>query len=513
MELSRDSAPLFDRLAEVASRKPASFHVPGHKAGAGIGGAEAEIFTRIMTIDYTEATGLDDLHHPEGVIADAQALAADCFGAEETCFLVGGSTVGNLAMILAVCEPGDLILVQRNVHKSVIHGLMLAGAKAVFVPPAIDEASGIAAGVQERDVREALERHPEAKALFVSNPNYYGMGIDLAPLAELLHDTGKPLLVDEAHGAHFGFHPGLPRSALAGGADCVVQSTHKMLTAMTMAAMLHIQGGRIDRPLIRQRLAMLQSSSPSYPLMASLDVCRRHLHVQGADAFTRGLDAVQYFCRQLSTLDRFELIEPSPQTTAYTTKDPFKVVVRDRVGGLTGYELQEALEREGGCLIEMADPRHVLLVFSLASTRDDSDRLLDAFRRILRHSDGKKQELRPSAANMIKVPPIGRLSHPIPFSNRFPGLDGLTGLAQGDAPPSTRLVPLAESVGQVAAEMVIPYPPGIPLLFPGEAITADTAHSLTELAQAGARFQGTRDIGAERTIRIYTTPSTDREDS
>jgi arginine/lysine/ornithine decarboxylase len=386
---------------------------------------------------------------------------------------------------------------------------MLGGAKAVFVPPAIDEASGIAAGVRIRDVREALERHPEAKALFVSNPNYYGMGIDLARLAEVLHDAGKPLLVDEAHGAHFGFHPGLPRSALASGADCVVQSTHKMLTAMTMAAMLHMQGGRIDRPLIRQRLAMLQSSSPSYPLMASLDVCRRDLHVRGADAFARGLDAVEYFCRQLSRLDRlnrFELLEPSRLTTAYTTKDPFKVVVRDRTGGLTGYELQEALERGGGCLIEMADPRHVLLVFSLASTRDDSDRLLDAFRRILSHSDGKKQELRPSAANMIKVPPIGRLSPPIPFSNQ-------TGLAEGDAPLSTRLVPIAESVGQVAAEMVIPYPPGIPLLFPGEAITADTAYSLAELAQAGARFQGTRDIGAERTIRIYTTPSTDREDS
>jgi arginine/lysine/ornithine decarboxylase len=466
-----------------------------------------------MGIDYTEATGLDDLHNPEGVIADAEALAADCFGAEETCFLVGGSTVGNLAMILAVCEPGDLILVQRNVHKSVIHGLMLAGAKAVFVPPEIDEASGIAVGVRVCDVQEALERYPEAKALLVSNPNYYGMGIDLAPLAECLHVAGKPLLVDEAHGAHFGFNPALPQSALASGADCVVQSTHKMLTAMTMAAMLHMQGGRIDRRLIRQRLAMLQSSSPSYPLMASLDLCRRRLHVQGSDAFTSGLDAVRHFRLQLSSLVRFELIEPSHQTTAYTTKDPFKVVVRDRTGRLTGYKLQEALEQGGGCLIEMADLRHVLLVFSLSSTRGDSDRLSDAFRRILSHSDGKKQELRPSAANMIRVPPIGRLSPPIPFSNCVPGLEGLTGLADGDAPPSTRPVPFKESVGCVAAEMVIPYPPGIPLLFPGETITSDTAHGLAELAEAGARFHGTRDIGTERTVRIYITPSTDREDS
>jgi arginine/lysine/ornithine decarboxylase len=513
MELSRDSAPLFERLAEVASRKPASFHVPGHKSGAGIGGAEAEYFARIMTIDYTEATGLDDLHHPEGVIADAEALAADCFGAEETCFLVGGSTVGNLAMILAVCEPGDLLLVQRNVHKSVIHGLMLAGAKAVFVPPEIDEGSGIAVGVRACDVREALERYPEAKALFVSNPNYYGMGINLAPLAELLHAAGKPLLVDEAHGAHFGFHPGLPPSALTGGADCVVQSTHKMLSAMTMAAMLHMQGDRVDRRLIRQRLAMLQSSSPSYPLMASLDICRRHLHVRGADAIASGLDAVQYFSRGLSSLNRFELVEPTRRTTAYTTKDPFKVVVRDHTGSLNGFELQEALERDGDCLIEMADLAHVLLVFSPASTREDSDRLLDAFRRILRHSDGKKQELRSLAANMIIVPPIGRLSPPISFSNRVPDLDGLSGLAENKALPSARFVPFAESVGWKAAEMVIPYPPGIPLLFPGEAISADTARLLAKLAQAGARFHGTRDIGAERTIRIYTTPSTDREDS
>jgi arginine/lysine/ornithine decarboxylase len=247
--------------------------------------------------------------------------------------------------------------------------------------------------------------------------------------------------------------------------------------------------------------------------MASLDVCRRRLHMQGADVFTRGLDAVRHFHRQLSSMDRFELIEPSRQTTAYTTNDPFKVVVRDRTGRLTGYELQEELERGGGCLIEMADLRHVLLVFSLASTREDSDRLSDAFRRILSHSDGKKQELRPSAANMIKVPLIGRLSPPISFTNRVPGLEGLTGLADGDAPPSTRPVPFEESVGRVAAEMIIPYPPGIPLLFPGEIITSDTAHGLAELAQAGARFHGTRDIGAERTVRIYTTPSTDREDS
>jgi arginine/lysine/ornithine decarboxylase len=210
--------PLLDALLQHRRNRYTGFHVPGHRSGKGLL-AEASIFREIMSIDLTELTGLDDLHQPEGAIRDAQLLAADCFGAEHTFFLVNGSTVGNLAAILSVCGAGETLIVQRNVHKSVIHGLMLAKAKAVFVAPQTDPESGLSGGVAASDIERALRVYPEAKGILITNPNYYGMGIDMRELTQLVHRYDKPLLVDEAHGAHYGFHENLPDSALACGAD------------------------------------------------------------------------------------------------------------------------------------------------------------------------------------------------------------------------------------------------------------------------------------------------------
>ncbi|BCG56588.1 hypothetical protein PUR_00130 [Paenibacillus sp. URB8-2] len=248
-EEERKSAPLYEMLECYKAEGKISFHVPGHKNGQAYRmDQSAGFLDEVMTADITEISGSDDLHDPGGVILEAQRLAADCFGAEESFFLVGGSTAGNLALILTVCaEPGAVLLVQRNVHKSVIHGLMLAGARAVFLDPLLDESSGLAVAPAEETVRKALAAWPEAAGLLVTMPNYYGMGTDLAPLARACHDSGVPLLVDEAHGAHYGQHPELPAGALSCGADGVVQSTHKMLAAMTMGAMLHVQGPRLDR--------------------------------------------------------------------------------------------------------------------------------------------------------------------------------------------------------------------------------------------------------------------------
>ncbi|MDT2239610.1 hypothetical protein P7H22_03385 [Paenibacillus larvae] len=191
---------------------------------------------------------------------------------------------------------------QRNAHKSIIHGLMLAGVRAVFLIPQWDQESGIAAGVRLEDVSSALCTYPEAKGLLITNPNYFGMGQQLKPIADLMHAHGKPLLVDEAHGAHYGFHPELPPSALSSGADAVVQSTHKMLTAMTMGAMLHVQGSLIDRSEIKRQLTILQSSSPSYPILASLDLARRQMHIQGEADIQKGMDTVRFFRKRMEEL-------------------------------------------------------------------------------------------------------------------------------------------------------------------------------------------------------------------
>lgn len=524
--LSKDRAPLYEVMLQYKNSEYSSFHVPGHKKGQAyvqLGGAG--FLEEVMKADLTEITGTDDLHHAEGVIQEAQELAADCFGADESFFLVGGSTVGNLALILSVCtHPGDILLVQRNVHKSVLNGLMLAGAQAVFMLPELDTASGLATAPSAETTAAALAAYPAAKGLLVTMPNYYGMGTDLAPLAEICHQHGVPLLVDEAHGAHYGQHPLLPGNALASGADGVVQSTHKMLAALTMGAMLHVQGPRIDRVRLRQRLAMVQSSSPSYPVMASLDLARRLLHVQGADAFTAGLAAVEALERGLAELPRFKLLHPQEQqpgrpaagtaaSGAYTAQDPFKVVLYDDTGVLSGYALQRRLEAYN-CIPEMSDEQYVVLLYSLGSTQEDTCHLLDALWHISVeeadayfegsskvHDDNRNTDAEPGVnkTHQDRAPfstwnnfAHGSISEPVAFS-----LEPLN-------PDEIEPVPLQECEGRTAAEMVIPYPPGIPLLYPGEMITNEAAGRLTVLAAAGAKCQGAADQGLQ-TIVVYKT--------
>lgn len=552
MTTHRERAPLAEALIWYRERGASSFHVPGHKNGRAYAeeGNAAEMLQEAMRIDVTEITGTDDLFHPEGVIQEAQELAADCFGAEESFFLVGGSTAGNLALILTVCrEPGDIVLVQRNVHKSVLNGLMLAGARAVFLQPEMDKPSGLAIAPSAATLSAALEAYPEARGAIVTMPNYYGMGSDLRPLAEACHKRDIPLLVDEAHGAHYGQHPQLPMNALSCGADGVVQSTHKMLAAMTMGAMLHVQGRLLDRSLLRQRLAMVQSSSPSYPLMASLDLARRLLHTQGAGAFTAGLAAVETFRRGLAKLPRFGLLQP-PQpgghaagtaAAAYTRQDPFKAVIYDRTGSLSGYALQRALEARG-CVPEMSDEQRVVLLFTLASTREDANHVLWALVHIV--EQGEKTEgigtepgataestellirtLRDQGDFMSYEP---RVTHENRDSNHFDDdaelltearlvsdvstWNNLSAEIPYSAPISFSLkpidrerlesVPLAKSAGRKAAEMVIPYPPGIPILYPGEDITAEMEQRLLALRHAGAKCQGISDPTLQ-TIVVY----------
>lgn len=490
-KINKQSAPLMEALIQYRKQKKVSFHVPGHKKGQLYSDTNiAELLTEVMSIDVTEITGLDDLHHPEGVIRQAQKLAADCFGAEESYFLVGGSTSGNLALVLAVCtEPGDILLVQRNVHKSVLHGLMLAGANAVFLEPYVDETSGLSVLPSADTVATALAAYPQAKALLVTAPNYYGMGSSLALFVELCHHAGMPLLVDEAHGAHFGKHPDLPPSALSYGADGVVQSTHKMLSAMTMGAMLHVQGKYLNRERIRQRLAMIQSTSPSYPLMASLDLARSYVHMKGSAAFTEGLSAVQTFKGAIKNVPRFQWLQPEVGRghDGYTLQDPFKVVVWDSYGYLSGYELQRRLE-EQGCVPEMSDERYVVLLFTLGTTQADANHLVQAFVHI--HKQDENRSI-PGAVTFLssysqKVSTWNNesscaVSKPVPFR--------LTPIY----PEKIKTVPIEASAGYVCAEMIIPYPPGIPLLYPGETIEEGIVAKLQLLRDQGVKCHGASD--------------------
>ncbi|WP_420871897.1 aminotransferase class I/II-fold pyridoxal phosphate-dependent enzyme [Cohnella rhizosphaerae] len=484
-----EQAPLFEMLVSHAQKGLTPFHVPGHKqrtVGDQHEGARAD-FGMLMDIDVTELSDTDDLHDPSGAIALAQDLAAACFGAEETRFLVGGSTAGNLAMILGICDAGDLVLVQRNVHKSIINGLALAGAQCVFLTPESDDQSGIAIAPSLETVKRAIEKYREAKALILSSPNYYGMTADLMPLVEAAHGRRMPVLVDEAHGAHFGLHPAFPGSALQAGADVVVQSTHKMLSSLTMSAMLHMQGDLVYRPAIRQALGMILSSSPSYPLMASLDLTRRAIQMQGPALFEPALAAAQAIREALAGLP-FEALDAN---------DPLKLSIRDQMERLSGFELQTRLEAHG-CVAEMADAKYAVLALGPGTREEDAAVLLQALNKIAGELDADAERMESSRTEEVamKSSPgnssmsiaYGQLPEPVTIRRRI---------------PYTSSVSLEAASGRVCGEWIIPYPPGIPLLYPGESISKAVVEELTRLAAAGARFQGAADESLS-TIRVLT---------
>lgn len=477
-------APLYEALLRHVGLRPHPFHVPGHKMGRSFDREGIRQYGSLLPLDLTELSGLDDLHQPEGVIAEAQALAAEAYGAEDTRFLVGGTSVGNIALILAVCRPGDKIVLQRNCHKSVYNGVILARANPVFVVPVVDPITGVAVGLRREDVERTLVEHPDAKAVFITNPNYYGMGIDVREMADLVHRFAIPLLVDEAHGSHFGFHPDLPASAMQSGADAAVQSTHKMGLAMTMCSMLHLRGERIDRSRLFQALAMLQSSSPSYPLLASLDLARRHMLTEGKVELERVLVLLKRLRERLGSLRWLALPELTADSV-YSTLDPFKLLLALRTQALSGYALQDLLEQHA-IYPELAASRHVLLAASTGTSAEDVEKVWQ----VLKCVD----------------PPSNGGVHPVIQTREIaPGKylrDQV--MAMHEALDAGRTaIPLAEAEGRIVAEMVIPYPPGIPLLVPGERIDRQALQLLLAMRRQNVRFHGVSDPSLA-TIQIVT---------
>ncbi|PZD94889.1 hypothetical protein DNH61_16055 [Paenibacillus sambharensis] len=477
-------APLYEALLKHRDGSPISMHVPGHKSGEGLDDTDFKELLPVFSIDVTELADTDDLHHPEGAILKAQQLAALCFGAEETHFLVGGSTAGNLAMILAVCKQGDSIIIQRNVHKSVIHGLMLAGAEPVFVMPEIDTETGLPTVPALKSIKEALHRYPDAKAVLLSTPNYYGMSTDLQPYADAAHLAGVPLLVDEAHGAHYGLHSAFPKSALQQGADIVVQSTHKTLTAMTMAAMLHVRGSLVNSKRLKHALTMVQSTSPSYPLLASLDITRAQLDCKGPGYFSKGLAAVEHFKARLQSAGLpIRLIgDNGISHTAYEALDPLRPVIYDSSGRVSGYMLLKLLSNQG-IWAEMADERHVVLIFGANTELDTADRLVDVLITIMAQLDSNHGEAE-EAVSMAAVSSIG-----LAFASADPVQAPFRIQRQLPEDEETEQVSVEKAAGRIAAEMIIPYPPGIPLVYHGETISVEVIQVITGLAARGARFQ------------------------
>ena len=457
--------PLYEALIEHTNKSPISFHVPGHKSGAILHQQSHQTFHELLGIDATEISGLDDLHSPEGVIKEAQELLADLYQVKKSYFLINGSTVGNLAMILSVCEKDDVILVQRNCHKSVLNALKLAKAHPVFLEPDYNQEWKTAAGVSKEIIEKAISLYPDAKAIVLTYPNYYGMVYDLKSVIDLAHLHNIPVLVDEAHGPHFIIGEPFPASAIQLGADMVVQSAHKTLPAMTMGSYLHINSIRVNYDKVREYLQILQSSSPSYVIMASLDLARNYLATYQRNDIEYLLKEISRFKKELSTIQSIKVLDyPDSQG------DTLKVTIQSR-SKLTGFDLQKRFE-EISIYTELADPYNVLLILPLLKENQDYP-LVEAGRR-MKELLAKVPYRQVEEEFLISSGNISELA--IPYEK-------LSNVEK-------EAVSITEAAGQVCAETITPYPPGIPLLLLGELITDEKINQLIQLMNMGARFQG-----------------------
>ncbi|MFG6150796.1 aminotransferase class I/II-fold pyridoxal phosphate-dependent enzyme [Halobacillus sp. B23F22_1] len=466
MQHKGQKTPLYDRLMEHIKQDPLSFHVPGHKFGEIFPLKEKNTFKEILSIDATEITGMDDLHAAEEVIDEAQQLAADFFGADETYFLVNGSTSGNLAAILASCRPGDHVLVQRNCHKSIMHGIELAGAHPVFFTPEYEHETKRYTWIDESIIQEALHHHPRMAAVILTYPDYFGRTYPIEKVIEAIHAYNIPVIVDEAHGVHFSLGAPFPKSSLQVGADIVVQSAHKMAPAMTMSSFLHTLGSRVNKSRLTYYLQVFQSSSPSYPLMASLDVARVFL-----ESFKeREKEKLLPYIAEIR--EAFNEVEAPFRVLPLTEWDDILKLTLETKEGWTGLEVAEVLEA-AGIYPELATTEHVLLVCGLAPSFEIGllKKRLEEVNWQLKidkeHDTIKKEQL------------------------SFPKLQALDLSYQDMQQAAPEFVNWSAAAGRICAEAVVPYPPGIPFILKGERMTEQQVRSVRALLEHNTRFQNT----------------------
>ncbi|UZD42637.1 aminotransferase class I/II-fold pyridoxal phosphate-dependent enzyme [Selenomonas sputigena] len=489
-------APLAAAMCAYREEGALAFHTPGHKQGLGAHALLRELVTEAgLREEVSLMEELDDLHEPTGCIEEAQDLAAALYGADAAFFAVNGTTGAIHAMLVAALSPGDAVLVPRNVHRSVFGGLVLADARPVYIEPVVDEALGIAHGLSTEAVREACRLHPEAKALLLVSPTYYGVASDVRAIAEIVHEAGMALLVDEAHGAHLAFSDDLPESAIAAGADLVAQSTHKLLGAMTQASLLLLREERIEKERVQRAMSLLTSTSPNYLLLASLDIARLQMAEVGAAHLARAVGLARKLRREVNaTPGLFSFGEERMGGAGAFALDPLKLTVTVTGLGLTGAEAAHILRHEHKIEAELFDAKNVLFLLTYADTEESAGRLLAALRSLAQR---RTAQAATAAAAAIAVPDGGKAQVTV----RLPAAPPVA------IPPREafyrRSVPcrLREAAGRIAAETIAFYPPGIPVICTGEVFTAEVCRYIEAMAAAGLKVTGAADTSL-RTLRV-----------
>lgn len=475
---------LYDKLAAYGQSDFYPYHMPGHKRNRTMG-KMADVFP----VDITEIDGFDNLHHPEGILKRAQERAAKLYGAEETFFLVNGSTCGILAAISAAAERRGSILIARNCHKSVYHAAFLQELQLRYLYPEQIAEYGILDAVSPVDVEKALEQYPECRAVVITSPTYEGIVSDIKTISEIVHRKGKILIVDEAHGAHFGLADNMPENAVKQGADIVIHSLHKTLPAMTQTALLHVNGQRVNRRKLRRYLSIYQSSSPSYVLMASMDACISYMEEHAAISFQKLEKYYKNFTEQMKTcrcirVGREDMI--AKEKYHFTAWDIGKLVISGCLPDgkrMSGQYLYDIMRDEFHLQMEMAADSYVLAMMTIADEEEGWQRLADALRRI----DDRIEE----DAGMI---PLTAWNNQSMQCVTVPTVKMSIAEAIDNA-QSGREVLLTEAAGEAAGDFINLYPPGIPLLVPGEVIDANLIGQIQAYRQLGLQVQGVSEAG------------------
>lgn len=470
-------AYLYDKLKEYSKSGCYGFHMPGHKRNGGLIGAELP-----YSLDITEIDGFDDLHHSHGILKEAQERATQVYGADETHFLVNGSTSGILSAVLGCTQPGDTILMARNCHKSVYNAVCLNGLRPVYIYPEILPGTEINGAVSAAQAEALLDQHPDVRAMVITSPTYDGVVSDVRALAGLAHSRGIPLILDEAHGAHFGFHPYFPQNGNELGADIVIHSLHKTLPSLTQTALLHMNGDIADRRSVRKYLHMLQSSSPSYILMASIDECIRLLAEKKEelfDGYTRLLDGAR---SELACMKHLKLFESEIYDRSKLVIDVSNagLIDREETKKYTGKQLSADLRETYLLQMEMAAPDYVIAMTSPGDTEQGIERLIKALFEI----DGKLAKIDNNES--LRAYQTGEKGISCRNDQVYPPreMDKFTN--------KVKSVSFMDSEGAIAAEYAYVYPPGIPLAVPGERISGKTVESLTQYERLGFNIEGTQ---------------------
>ncbi|MCM1461491.1 MAG: aminotransferase class I/II-fold pyridoxal phosphate-dependent enzyme [Bacteroides sp.] len=476
MKYTQENAPIYEAMERFRRARIVPFDVPGHKRGRGNRELTEFLGESCMSVDVNSMKPLDNLCHPVSVIRDAEALAAEAFGAAHTFFMVGGTTSAVQAMILYACKNGDKIILPRNVHRSAINSLILSGAVPVYVDPDVNRELGIALGMSADRVEKAILENPDAKAVLVNNPTYYGVCSDLKRITEIAHRHGMLVLADEAHGTHFYFGDGFPASAMSCGADLASVSMHKSGGSLTQSSFL-LMGKSVNADYMRQVINLTQTTSASYLLLTSLDLSRKRLALHGREIFDETVRMAKYARYEINEIGGYyafsrELINGG---SVYDF-DVSKLSIHTLSVGLAGIEVYDLLRDEYDIQIEFGDLGNILAYLSVGDRKQDIERLINALSEIRRRY-GREQ------AGLLSQEYLNPVVAETPRTAFY---------------SPKKSLPLEDAVGRVCTEFVMCYPPGIPILAPGELITRDIIDYIRYAKEKGCSMTGTEDLALER---------------